>query len=59
MLVPPQELFQHCQPVRVEDNKVKTLIAANIINTTEIYKCNNQLDGISNWYKKQSEVGKP
>lgn len=57
MLAPPSELLQKCKPARVENNKVKTLVAANIINTTEIYKCNNRLDAIGEWYKQQAAVG--
>jgi len=40
----------------VENSKVKTLVAANIANTTEIYKCNNRLKSIGEWYEKQAEL---
>lgn len=56
LIAPPSELFQRCEPKRVEQDTVESLAQAYVHNTYEVWKCNSRLELIEEWTNKQKVI---
>jgi hypothetical protein len=56
VLAPPSELLVVCVPERVKEDSVRALAHGYVVNTYEVWKCNNRIEGIQQWVLKQQEL---
>lgn len=58
VLAPPKELLRVCVPERVTENTVRALAHGYVVNTYEVWKCNNRIENIQKWVDQQQEIYK-
>lgn len=58
IIAPPDELMVTCNPERVKEDTVRALAHAYVVNTYEVWKCNERLEALREWTAKQKELQK-
>jgi hypothetical protein len=56
VLSPPPDLLQVCIPERVKENTVRALAHGYVVNTYEVWKCNQRIENIQKWILEQQEI---
>lgn len=58
VLAPPSSMLETCKPERVTEDTVRALAHGYVTNTYEVWKCNQRITSLKEWYEKQSEIYK-
>ncbi|ATW58371.1 hypothetical protein CNR37_00164 [Pseudomonas phage ventosus] len=58
LIAPPDELLTLCIPERVTENTVRALAHGYVVNTYEVWKCNQRIENIQKWVLEQKELYK-
>jgi hypothetical protein len=56
VLVPPSEFFLPCTPERVKENTVRALAHGYVVNTYQVWTCNNRIQNHKKWFEWQQEI---
>ena len=56
VLAPPDDLLTLCIPERVKEDTVRALAHGYVINTYEVWKCNNRIQSYKDWLEQQEKL---